>query len=86
MENLQKKPLYEMEDGADESAVELLPKLKNVLSGLMVGKAGGLRKIPFLTIKVSGCWNWNNAKCGKGYGRMSLEGKQVLVHRFMYKQ
>ena len=30
------------------------------------------------------CWEWTGATNGVGYGRISIEGKSILTHRFSY--
>ncbi len=32
----------------------------------------------------SGCWLWDNALLGGGYGQFSIDGRPVYAHRFSY--
>lgn len=33
----------------------------------------------------SGCWEWQGAQNGKGYGRITVEGRSLYVHRVAYE-
>lgn len=35
---------------------------------------------------VTGCWNWQRAVGGHGYGQLSVDGKQTLAHRHSYER
>lgn len=85
MENLQKKPLFVLEEGVVESEVRPLPKLKELLRGLMVGRAGGRRKLPFLVIRVNGCWDWVSRLTTNGYGCILWNEKFTRAHRLVYE-
>ena len=39
-----------------------------------------------IKITESGCWEWQGVTTSFGYGRMGLNKKHVLVHRFAYEQ
>jgi len=32
------------------------------------------------------CWIWNGPVSEKGYGRIQIDGRKVLVHRFVYEK
>lgn len=34
---------------------------------------------------ANGCWNWRGARYRKGYGRISIDGRQVAAHRTAYR-
>lgn len=34
--------------------------------------------------KVTGCWDWQQSTCKKGYGYFSIKGKTVKAHRVSY--
>lgn len=34
--------------------------------------------------KTDSCWNWTRSGNGSGYGRMSVAGQRVYVHRLSY--
>lgn len=38
-----------------------------------------------ILIKDNGCWIWQGAKLGKGYGCFHVGGKRVYTHRFAYE-
>jgi hypothetical protein len=83
--NSQEKPLLIGEELADERARGLLPKLKSVLQGLMVGRGAGLRKLPFAEIKQNGCWEWFGGDTGCGYRHISIKEKSQKAHRWVYE-
>ena len=33
---------------------------------------------------VTGCWEWQGAPHGGGYGRIKIKGKEYPIHRFVY--
>jgi hypothetical protein len=33
-----------------------------------------------------GCWVWDGAKCGSGYGHLGRSGKTLMAHRYAYEQ
>jgi len=35
--------------------------------------------------REDGCWLWNGRKDGKGYGRLTVQGKQSGAHRFAWE-
>ena len=35
-------------------------------------------------VSQSGCWEWTHWLCGKGYGRLVLNGKVLTAHRASY--
>jgi len=87
MENTQKRPLYLLEDGVDESAVKLLPKLRSALQSLMDGRVVDReRKTPLLVLKNSGCWEWQGYRNKDHYGHISVKGRSVYAHRFFYEK
>jgi hypothetical protein len=36
-------------------------------------------------VTASGCWEWRE-RGGHGYGRLTVDGRRTLAHRFMYEQ
>lgn len=59
----------------------------------MGGKgSGGRRQDPMARAQQrikqmpNGCIEWTKGKSGEGYGVISINGKQVYVHRFFYEQ
>ena len=83
MENLQKKPLLVLEDGVVESEVELLPRLKSALQGIMDAKGEGLKRWPLVRIAKSGCWEALFGCNRLGYSRPEFIGE--MLHRFTFK-
>ena len=37
-------------------------------------------------IMPDGCWQWNGAQNGNGYGRFRLHGQMFVAHRVFYEQ
>jgi hypothetical protein len=37
-----------------------------------------------IQVVESGCWLWTGAKVTNGYGKLRVDGKQVLAHRWSY--
>ena len=31
----------------------------------------------------SGCWNWDGYRNEKGYGRLRIDGRRILAHRYV---
>lgn len=48
-----------------------------------------LRPCPFIEARIkempSGCWEWQNAKNNRGYGKATYNGKLELAHRISYR-
>lgn len=51
----------------------------------MARKGGGLRKLPLVEIKKSGCWEWISKGTCKGYKYMRVNGQNVRTHRYFYE-
>lgn len=34
---------------------------------------------------ANGCWEWEGARSGGGYGQLEVDGRNVKAHRFMYE-
>ncbi len=43
------------------------------------------RLLDRVSVTLSGCWEWQGAQNGKGYGVFGNGGQQVYVHRFAYE-
>ena len=86
MENSQKKPLYLLEEGVDESGVELLPRLKKALLEITEEKVEGRGKSknPYLEIKKNKCWVWLRGKI-RGYGTIKFKRVNQRSHRLFYE-
>lgn len=41
--------------------------------------------IPYVSVAPSGCWLWSGCTGSGGYGRVSVGGKQMPAHRFIYE-
>jgi hypothetical protein len=37
------------------------------------------------TVMVNSCWEWQRTRNNCGYGRVTVQGKKVLVHRLAYE-
>jgi hypothetical protein len=86
MENLQKKPLFVLEDGVVESEVKLLPRLKEVLQELMDKRGADLRKCPLFRIKNDGCWDRIGRLSTGGYAVITVNGHLFRSHRFLFEK
>jgi len=42
-------------------------------------------KVPQYEIDANGCWIWQWDKAKHGYGRITIKGKRMYAHRFMYE-
>jgi hypothetical protein len=40
----------------------------------------------YIADDVTGCWEWQRAKCLIGYGRIRIDGKAMAAHRMTYEQ
>ena len=52
------------------------------------GHSGYIRLLGITRYNIdpkTGCWNWQGSKTKLGYGRISLNGKPVMAHRFFYE-
>jgi hypothetical protein len=43
-----------------------------------------IRLFSKIVVQPSGCWEWKGHRFGRGYGRTSLNGKLIIVHRLFY--
>lgn len=68
-----------------EQAGPLAWKLDLVLRGLMLGRAGALRKTPMFKVDKNGCWLWLLSVTSGGYGQIMVDQKTLRVHRFVYE-
>ena len=44
----------------------------------------GTRLLERVVFGVTGCWHWNGPGTGKGYGRMSYQGRAQVAHRLAW--
>lgn len=38
-----------------------------------------------INISSSGCWEWTGCITGRGYGQLKINGKMILIHRYIYE-
>src|SRR3546814_14021584 len=38
-----------------------------------------------MPIPVTGCWIWEGSDSGNGYGKVSIGGRECMVHRIVYE-
>lgn len=43
------------------------------------------RVLSKIDIVQEGCWHWQGIKDKDGYGRLSIDGKSIIVHRYIYQ-
>jgi hypothetical protein len=53
----------------------------------MPGKRGTIadRFARYVERSACGCWNWNGAQDGHGYGHLNVRGKPIKAHRISYE-
>jgi hypothetical protein len=54
-----------------------------MVAGNQLASRGGLDR--YHVDPVTGCWEWDGAKCNQGYGSVSLDGVVQRAHRVFYQ-